>query len=162
MLTFSLGTILFQLIIFLLLMVLVAKLGLKPVLSIMQKRKEYINNEISSAESSRKEAEEFLNKQKAELNKVREEAHEIIERAKKQSEGEAQSIIDAAKERSERLIKEAHDEINREKDKAVASIRDEVAELSVLLASKVLEKEVDAKAYDKEIGQLLKQVGNKL
>ncbi|RYL95205.1 ATP synthase F0 subunit B [Sporolactobacillus sp. THM7-4] len=158
--SFSIGDIVFQLVIFLLLMVFVAWVGVKPVIAIMDKRKKYINNEISEAEKSRKESEDYLAKQKEELDKVREESRSMIEQAKRQAATEAQGIIDAAKNRSDRLIKEAHEEINREKEKAVASLRDEVADLSVLLASKVLEKEVNASDYTKEIDQLIKQVGN--
>ncbi|WP_100486814.1 F0F1 ATP synthase subunit B [Sporolactobacillus pectinivorans] len=158
--SFSLGSIVFQLVVMLLLMIFVAWVGVKPVLAIMDKRNKYINNQIDSAEKSRTDAESYLAKQKAEVDKVREESHEIIEQAKSQASAEAKSIIDAAKNRSDLLIKEAHEEISQEKEKAIASIRDEVADLSVLLASKVLEKEVNAKDYSKEIDQLMKQVGN--
>lgn len=158
--SFSLGTILAQLVIFLLLMMLVAWKGVKPVAEIMDKRKKYINNEITEAEKNRKSAEDYLAKQKTELDQSREESRTMIEQAKKQASAEAQSIINAAKNRSDLLIKEAYEEINQEKEKAVASIRDEVADLSVLLASKLLEKEINAKDYSKEIDQLMKQVGN--
>ncbi|RYM05567.1 ATP synthase F0 subunit B [Sporolactobacillus sp. THM7-7] len=158
--SFSLGTILAQLIIFLILMALISWVGVKPVVEIMNKRKQYISGEIDAAEKSRKESAEYLAKQKEALDKVREESRDIIEQAKKQAQNEAQSIIDDAKTRSERLIKEAHEEINREKDKAVAALRDEVADLSVLLASRMLEKEINPKDYSKEIDELMKQVGN--
>lgn len=144
----------------LLLMAFVSWIGVKPVLAIMDKRNKYINNEIDEAEKNRKSAEEYLARQKDELDKVREESRAMIEQAKKQASAEAQSIVDAAKNRSDLLIKDAHEEINREKEKAVASIRDEVADLSVLLTSKLLEKEINAKDYSKEIDQLMKQVGN--
>ncbi|MDD9148258.1 MULTISPECIES: F0F1 ATP synthase subunit B [unclassified Sporolactobacillus] len=158
--SFSLGTILAQIVIFLILMALVAWKAVGPVAAIMEKRKKYINNQITEAENSREESQKYLAQQKVELDKVREESRAMIEQAKKQAAAESQGIIDAAKNRSDRLIKEAYEEINQEKEKAVASIRDEVADLSVLLASKLLEKEINAKDYSKEIDQLMKQVGN--
>lgn len=158
--SFSLGSIIFQLVIMLLLMVFVTWVGTKPIVAIMDKRKKYINNQIDSAEKTRTDAQDYLAKQKAELDKVRESSHDIIEQAKAQAATEAKGIVDAAKNQSDLLIKEAHDEISQEKEKAIAAIRDEVADLSVLLASKILEKEVNAKDYSKEIDQLMKQVGN--
>ncbi|MTT30999.1 F0F1 ATP synthase subunit B [Terrilactibacillus sp. BCM23-1] len=162
MLEFHLGTILFQLVVFIILMIIIGKIGTKPVVEMMRKRQNFINEQINSAETSRKEAEAFLAEQKSELDKVRQEAHSIIERAKKQGESEADSIISAAKDRADRLVAEARVEITREKDLAIASLRDEVADLSVLLATKILEKEIDAKQYDKEMNQVLKEVGERL
>jgi F-type H+-transporting ATPase subunit b len=157
---FTLGTILAQLVIFLILMALVSWKAVGPVARMLNKRKDYINKQISDAENSRTESHKYLEQQKAELDKVRQESRKIIDQAKQQAATESKSIVDAAENRSNLLIKEAHEEIKREREKAIVSIRDEVANLSVLLASKVLEKEIDAKDYSKEIDQLMKQVGN--
>ncbi|MBM7645364.1 F-type H+-transporting ATPase subunit b [Scopulibacillus daqui] len=162
MLDFHFGTMLFQLIVFLILMIIIGKFAVRPMMGVMKQRQDYIDNEISAAEANRAEAEALLAKQKEELNRVREEAKDIIERAKRQSENEGQKIIEDARAQSERMIEQAKEEIESEREKAIASIRDEVAELSVMLASKVLEKEVDAKSHDKEINQFLKQVGDRL
>ncbi len=162
MLEFHFGTILFQLIVVIILILIVGKMGMRPMLDVMRKRQDHIENEITTAEANRQEAAQLLEQQKAELNNVRQEAQEIIERAKKQSEGEAQEIISLSKERADRLIEDARAEISLERDKAVAALRDEVAHLSVLLATKVLEKEVDAKSHEKEINQFLQQVGDRL
>lgn len=158
--SFSLGTILAQIVIFLILMALVAWKAVGPVAAMMEKRRKYINNQINEAESSRDEAQKYLDQQKSERDKMRRESRDLIEQAKSQAAAESKSIIDAAKNRSDLLIKEAHEEIESEKTKAIASLRDEVADLSVMLASKVLEKEINAKDYTKEIDQLMKQVGN--
>ncbi|WP_353948927.1 F0F1 ATP synthase subunit B [Sporolactobacillus sp. Y61] len=157
---FSLGTILAQIVIFLILMALVAWKAVGPIARVMEKRRKYINNQINEAEGNRDEAQKYLDQQKSELDKMRRESRDLIEQAKSQAAAESKSIIDAAKNRSDLLIKEAHEEIDSEKAKAIASIRDEVADLSVMLASKVLEKEINAKDYTEEIDQLMKQVGN--
>jgi F-type H+-transporting ATPase subunit b len=57
------------------------------------------------------------------------------------------------------MIKEATNEIQREKEKALASLRDEVGALSVQLASKLIEKELDGKAQAELVGRYLEQVG---
>ena len=49
-----------------------------------------------------------------------------------------------------------------EKEKAVAALRDQVGSLSVLLASKMIEKELDAKTQSKLIDDIVKQVGESL
>lgn len=162
MLEFNLGTILFQLVVFILLMVIVAKFGVGPVLETMKKRQDYIDQQLDDAEKNRQEAAALLEKQREELKKTREEAHQILEAEKKRAEAQAQEIIAQAKERADRMIREAKEEIATERDKAIASLRDEVAHLSMLLASKVLEREVNEKDHEKEIDAFLKQVGERL
>ncbi|MET1248664.1 F0F1 ATP synthase subunit B [Sporolactobacillus sp. STCC-11] len=160
MLSFSLGNIIFQLVVFILLMIFVAFVGVRPVIAIMEKRKKYINSQIDDAEKKSQNAESYLAEQKSEIERIRNEAHSILEQAKSQANAEAKAILEAAKNRSDLMIKDANEEIGLEKEKAIAAIRDEVADLSVLLASKVLEKEINPDDYSKEIDQLIKQVGN--
>jgi F-type H+-transporting ATPase subunit b len=140
-------------------MFLVSKFAMKPILATMKKRQDYIEEQIRNAEKSRKEAGDLLEKQREELNKARVEAREIIDRAKAQSEREADEILKKAQERAERMIEEATTEIRREKEKALASLRDEVAVLSVRLASKLMEKELDEKGQSKLVESYLEQVG---
>jgi F-type H+-transporting ATPase subunit b len=158
-LSLELGTMLFQLVAFIILMILVSRFALRPILATMKQRQDHIEGQIRKAEESRKEAEELLEKQREELNKARIEAKEIIDRAKAQSEREADEIVKKAQERAERMIQEATTEIQREKEKALASLRDEVAALSVRLASKLMEKELDEKGQSQLVESYLEQVG---
>ncbi|TCS95592.1 F0F1 ATP synthase subunit B [Hazenella coriacea] len=159
MISFHLGTTLATLLIFIGLMLLIAKFALRPMLETMKKREDHIENQIKTAETNRVEAEKFLADQREALNEARLEAKEIIERAKAQKEREAEEILNQAQQRAERMIKEATSEIQREKEKAIASLRDEVGALTVQLASKMLEKELDAKGQSKLVDRYLEQVG---
>jgi F-type H+-transporting ATPase subunit b len=156
------GTMLFQVIVFLLLIFLVSRVAMKPAMSILQRRQEHIEGQIAAAEKANAEAASLLEQQRAELKKVREEAQVILDRAKKQSEVEAQEIVVASQERAERLIEEAKLEINREKEKALSSVRDQVAGLSVLLASKIIEKEMTEAQQQDTIEQFMRQVGGQV
>ncbi|WP_027415214.1 F0F1 ATP synthase subunit B [Aneurinibacillus terranovensis] len=156
------GTLLFQIVLILILIYLVSKVAMKPALSVLQKRQDHIADQISGAEKANAEAKQLLEQQRAELKKVREEAQTILDRAKKQADVEAQEIIAASNERAERLIEEAKLEINREKEKALSSVRDQVAGLSVLLASKIIEKEMTESEQQDTIEQFLRQVGGQL
>lgn len=158
----QLGTLLFQVVMFLILLALVSKFAMKPAMSVLQKRQEHIEGQIASAEKANAEAASLLEQQRAELKKVREEAQSILDRAKKQSDVEAQEIVAAAQERAERMIEEAKLEINREKEKAIASVRDQVAGLSVLLASKIIEKEMSQSEQQDTIEQFMRQVGGQV
>lgn len=162
MLEFHWGTIIFQIVAFLVLMLIVAKFALRPMLDVMQKRQDHIDNEIAAAEKARERADKAVKKQKEELEKARNEAYQIIENAKKQADTQGDKILANAKEQAERTLEEARAEIEREREKAVASLREQTAELSVMLASKIIEKELDEKEQAKEIDRFLEQVGDRL
>lgn len=141
---------------------LLKKYAFGPVIAMMQKREEHIANQISSAEKNREQAETYLAEQREEIKRAREEAQNIIANAKKISEQQTQEMIQAAKEESDRMKEIALAEIKREKEQAVSTLREQVASLSVLVATKVIERELDEKSQEKLIADYLKEVGEEL
>ena len=156
------GSIAYQLLAFLTLLFFLNKFALKPLLGVMEKREQIVNENMDSAEKNRKEAEDFIVQQRKELEKARLEAQEIIQQAKKLSEQQGQDILEQARVNAERLKDSALAEIQREKEQAVTALREQVAGLSVLIASKVIEKELDEKAQQALVQDYLKEVGDKL
>ncbi|WYP26099.1 F0F1 ATP synthase subunit B [Alkalihalobacillus sp. FSL W8-0930] len=156
------GSIAVQLIGFVILLALLSKFALRPLLGIMEQREKLVNDQIDSAERNRKDAEELLNQQREELNKAKKEAQGIIENAKKLGEQQGLDIVKASKEEAQRMKDTAIAEIQNEKDQAVVALREQVASLSVLIAQKVIEKELDEKAQEQLIQDYLKQAGEEL
>jgi len=93
------------------------------------------------------------------LQQARKDAQDIIEQSRQTSNRQAEQLITQAKEETTRLKEEAAREIESEKNKAVAALRSEIGAVSVQIASKVLEREVDAKAQDQLVDNYLKEVG---
>lgn len=141
---------------------LLKKFAFGPIIAMMQKREEHIANQITSAERNREEAEKYLVEQREEIQKARTEAQSIIANAKKLSEQQTEEMIKSAKVDTERMKEAALAEIKREKEQAVSALREQVASLSVLVATKVIEKELDEKAQSKLIEDYLKEVGEDL
>lgn len=136
------GTILSTLVVFVVLMILLKKFAWGPLMGIMQQREELVANEIESAEKSRKEAHELLEEQRSLLKEARTEAQSIVENAKQQAILQKEEIVSSAKAEAVRLQESAKRDIESEKEKAIAAVREEVVSLSVLAATKVLNKEV--------------------
>lgn len=156
------GTVLYTLLTFSILLILLKKWAWGPIMNMMKQREEFVANEIETAERNRKEAEKYLEEQRAEIQKARQESQTIIENAKKISEKQGQDIVASAKAEAERVKESALVEIQRERDLAVATLREQVASLSVLIATKVIEKELDEKEQEKLIQDYLKEVGEEL
>jgi F-type H+-transporting ATPase subunit b len=159
--SFNGGDILFQLAMFIILLALLKKYAWGPLMGIMKERENHVNSEIDAAEKSRTEANKILEEQRALLKQARQEAHELIENAKKQGDVQREEIIVAARAESERIKESAKLEIETQKEKAVTAIREQVASLSVLIASKVIEKELTAQDQEKLINEYIQEAGEK-
>ncbi|OZI13427.1 ATP synthase F0 subunit B [Bacillaceae bacterium SAS-127] len=153
------GDILFQLVMFIVLLALIKKFAWGPLMGIMQQREEHISSEIEEAEKSRVEAKKLLDETRAELKASRQEAQSIIENAKKVGDDQKNEIIAAARAEAERLKESAKMEIDQQKEQALAAVREQVASLSVLIASKVIEKELSAADQEKLINEYIKEAG---
>jgi len=154
------GDIIFQLLIFVILLALLRKYALGPVMGIMKQREDHIANQLDSAEKSNAEAMKLVEDQKKELVAARKEAQELLEKARKQADVQRDQIVAAAKAEAENMKENAMREITREKELAIQSVQQQVASLSVLIASKVLEKEVKTEDQSAIFDQYLKEVGD--
>ena len=156
---FNGGDMIFQLIMFLILLALLKKFAWKPLMGIMKQREEHISSEINAAEQSGLEAKKLLEEQRTLLKEARQEAQVLIENAKKQGDVQREEIVVLARSEAERIKESAKLEIEQQKEKAVAAIREQVASLSVLIASKVIEKELSANDQDQLINEYIKEAG---
>lgn len=150
-----------QVVSFLILFWLLSKYAFGPLLSVMEKRKQLLKEQHETAENNRKQAEALLAEQKQAIQDARKEAYEIIDQAKLTSTRQADEIIEQAKSEAVRLKEGAVRDIESEKNKAVAALRSEVSAMSVMIASKIIEKQVDEKSQEQLVSNYLKEVGDK-
>jgi F-type H+-transporting ATPase subunit b len=160
-LEFVLSTFFIQIVAFLILYWLLSKFAFGPLFGIMEKRKQLVREQIETAESNRKQAEQLLNEQKEAILAARNEAKEMIDQARLTSSRQADDIVQQAKAEASRLKEEAIRDIENEKNKAVAALRSQVSAMSVLIASKIVEKQIDEKSQEQLIEHYLKEVGGK-
>lgn len=153
------GDIIFQLAIFALLLFLLRKFAFDKLISMMKDRENHIAGEIDSAEKSHQEARELIEQHKQMIKEARQESQVMIENAKKVAEEQKSTLLKAAKEEADRLKESAKKEINQEKEQAVSALREQVASLSVLIASKVIEKELSEQDQEKLINEYIQEAG---
>jgi F-type H+-transporting ATPase subunit b len=135
------------------------KFAFSKLFNIMETRRQHVLNEMNVAEQNRKSSEDLIAEQRAALEATRKEAHEIIERARQAASRQADEAIAHAREESVRLKEEAIADIEREKNKAVSTLKAQVSAMSVMIASKIIEKQVDAKSQEALVEQYLNEVG---
>lgn len=156
---FEAGTMIMQLFAFLVLFAVLSKFAFKPLAQTIQDRQDHIDQQLKEAETQRVEAERLQAEHRMEMAKAREEALEIVERARKQSDKQATEIIAAAKAEADHLKDSAKAAIVKEKEAALAELRDQIGSLSVLIASRIIEKDMNEAEHDALIDKYLKEVG---
>lgn len=153
------GDMLVQLFFFLVLLMLLKKFAWGPLMDKMQEREDYVAGEIESAEKSRLEAEKASTDAATQLNQVKQDAQKMIEDAKTAGIKQEQDIVESARKEADRIIQAAQADIQNEKEQALQALQDKVASLSVLIASKVIEKEISEKDQEQLINDYIKEVG---
>ena len=130
-----------------------------PLFGMMEKRRQHVMNEMKQAEESRAAASKLLEEQKLAAENARKDAFEVLEQARLTSSKQADEMIAEARAESARLKDDALREIEGEKNKAVTALRAQVSAMSVMIASKIIEKQVDEKSQQELIEQYLEKAG---
>ncbi|MGB8956110.1 MAG: F0F1 ATP synthase subunit B [Tumebacillaceae bacterium] len=157
--TLQLGSMIIQLLVFLVLFLLLRKYAFGPLMRVMNERANYIENQITTAEKNREEATRLADEHRSNVANAKKEASELLENARRNGEKQAADIIAAADAEARRLKEEAAAEINREKEKAIAELREQVGALSVALAGKIISKELNAEAHKALFEEAVKEMG---
>lgn len=145
---------------FLLLIVLIKKFAWDNITSIFEERAKKISDDIDSAESARKNAEVLEQKREEALAGSREEAATIVETAKETAEKNKASILADTTEEVSRLKQKANQEIAQSKAEALRSIKGDVADLSIDLASKIIGQTLDKEAQSQLIDSYIDKLGD--
>ena len=138
------ATIIAQVLNFLFLVFILAKFAYKPVINMMEDRKNKIASDLENAELAKAEAEKLKAEYAAQLATVRQEAQSIIDSARKT----AQSVHD-------KIIAET----KAEQEQIVASAKDAIAlELSLVAAGKILEQKLNSAEDEKLAGSVVDKI----
>ena len=135
------GTTFVTLVTFVILIILLKKFAWGPLKEVMDKRERDINKDIDDAEQAKINAQNLKKKIERHLKKLKMK-FKILDDAKIQARKQHEEIIHEANEKANGMIETAQSEINSQKERAISDINNQVSELSVLIASKVLRKEI--------------------
>ncbi|MGT2925740.1 F0F1 ATP synthase subunit B [Streptococcus cuniculipharyngis] len=157
----SLGNIIITLGSILLLLVLIKQFAWEQLTGVFKEREQKISQDIDGAETARRQAEELADKRQLELANARQEAGQIIEGAKETGKVQGNKIVEQAHDEAKRLKEQAHQEIAQSKIEAMASVKNDISDLTVSLTEKLLMTKLDAKAQSELVDQYLNQLGEK-
>lgn len=153
----NLPSLLAQLVNFGLLLGLLYLVAYKPIIKMLDERSRRIKESTEQTEKIRQQAEQAEEEFKKRIEAASKQGQEVIDRAAKTAEELRQKAHQEAKEEAEALIVRARTEIRHERDEVIDELRREFADLTILAASKVLERSIDKKAHLELIDRVLEE-----
>jgi F-type H+-transporting ATPase subunit b len=154
----NLGNAVWTLVIFVIVVFVLGKFAWGPVLGLLRERETFIHRSLSDAKRDRDEAEARLKEYAAKLQTAHAEAVTIVEGARADAERLRQELREKAKSEAENLIKNAERQIQLETARALQQIRSEAVDLSVMIASKLIGRNLTKEDNERLIEEALKQV----
>ena len=146
-----------QIINFVVLFVLLYLVAYKPIMRMLDERSRKIKGSMEQAESIGEQAAHAEEEVKKQLEAASKEGQKRINRALRAGEEVKQKAQQEAKQEAEALIARSRTEIQRERDEAIAGLRKEFANLTILAAGKVIDRSLDKEAHHQIIDKVLEE-----
>lgn len=143
---------------FLLLVYLLKKFAWNRIIGGLEAREAQVKSDKEQAAVARVDAQKLTHELDEKLSKISEEAAKKMAEAVKMGEKQKEQLLAAAQEQAERLLAQAKAQIEAEKNKALTDVRGEIARVSVLAASKVIEQQLNESAADEVVARVLEEV----
>ena len=140
---------------FLLFAVILYKTALKPLLTSITNREDSIRNDLEEAGKQREEAEELLVKHKKMIAEADAEAQRVINEAQGLAKKSREEIVEKAREEATQVIEKARQEIERQHADAMKALKEDVVDLAIGAAEKILTQAIDKNAHKKVIDEYI-------
>lgn len=135
---FELGTFIVSIVGFLIVFWIIFHFGYKPFANILEKRREYVESQITDAEQRKVQADAVLAENQKLLEDARRQSKEILENARLRADEQMRSVLEAAEKESRRLLEEAREQIERERKETLDTVLQTASALTVQVAEKLL------------------------
>jgi F-type H+-transporting ATPase subunit b len=152
------GTLLIQFLNFFVLVAILAKFAYKPILKMLEDRRNKIVSDLNNAQAARDAAEKMKADYQDQIKNAHAEAQAIIDKAVKQADKEAQAQLASVRAQITREKEVAQAEIINEREAAIREMRNEVVTLSMAVAEKLLKKNMDTDMNAKLIADCIERI----
>lgn len=144
----------------LILYLLLKKFLFKPVKSFMDKRQSEVAGAFVEADEAKLKAKQLEAEYVQKIADAKGEAAQIVRDASKRGEDRYEEIVTQAKNEAERLKVKAAADIEQEKKKAVNEIKDEISDIAMMIASKIIQKDISGDDHERLIKDFIDNVGD--
>ncbi len=155
------GLIFWTTVTFFIVLLILKKIAWGPILTALEEREKGIQSAIDRAHQAKDESEAILRKNRELLSKADADADKIIREGKDYAEKLRADISAKAHEEANKMIAAAKDSIEQEKRRALDVLRNEVADLAVMGAEKIIKTALDADLQKKIVNSMIKDLSTK-
>ena len=152
------GLFIWTIVTFLVLLTLLTKFAWKPLLQALDSRQEAIRKSLDDAQQARQEMERLKQEAAHIIRQGRVEAESIVSQSRSDAERLRGEMRQRAKADSDAIVKNAERQIQLETARALQQIRHEAIDLSVMIASKIIQRNISKEDNEKLIAEALEQV----
>jgi len=144
---------------FLLLWLIMAKLLFKPVKELLKAREDEIKGTYQAADGKLAEAEELRAGYDKRLAGIEAEAHARLQAAMREAEDAKNQILAEARAHAEDILRKGQENLEREREKMVYQLREEVVNLSIGAAGKLIGESLDEPKQRKLVIDFIDRIG---
>ena len=152
------GLIIWTILTFLLLLIILKKVAWKPILSALDKREKEIEDSLNRAEQAKEEAQKILEENQATLSKAEEESKKIIDQSRVYGDNLKEQLMKESKVQAQKIIEDASAEIERKKNAAFEELKNQIADISVNAAEKIMKENIDANKNKQIVNKYLSEI----
>lgn len=153
------GLVIWMSITFLIVLFILKKFAWKPILKGIHDRESSIENALKAAENAKAEVANLKAENERILADARAERDNMIREARELRESMISEAKNKAKAEGDKMLASARESIQNEKMAAITDLKNQVAQLSIDIAEKIIARELSSENKQKElIGDLLKEV----
>ncbi len=143
---------------FLILVTLLAKFAWRPLLDALDRRQEAIRKSLDEAKLARQEMGRLNEESSRLLAAARAEADAIISRTRADATRAGEELKQKARADAENIVRHAEREIGLETSRALQKVRQEAVDLSVAIASKIIQRNLSKEDNERLIAETLREI----
>jgi F-type H+-transporting ATPase subunit b len=147
------ATLIAQILNFIILLAILAKFCYKPIIKVLDDRRNRIIKDLDSAEQTHKEADALKAQYAKQLTDARTEAASIVEKANKVGQKLHDDLVAQAQTEKEQMMKNAQEHIEQEKQQALLDVRTQVITLATQIAGKIVDEKLNGPEDQKLISK---------
>ena len=157
--TVDVWTMIFTWVNMLILFTVMKKFLFKPVMNILDQRDAEIKKIYDDANDANEKAVTLEKEYSEKMAQARDEAGEIIKQATLTAQKREKEIIESAHQQVAAMTRRAETQIAQERKKAYQEIKEEISDISVAIAGKMVQREITAADHEALISQFIENVG---
>lgn len=141
---------------------IIKKFFLQKILAVIDKRREEADGQIAEAENANAQAQALKQSYEQNLQEAKEEAGQILQSAKKNAVQRSEEILRDAQQQAAQIKRKAEADIAQEKKKALNDAKDEIADIAMQIAGKVVGHSITGEDQAQLVDRFIQDLGEQV